>query len=92
MKLSRPIYRVCMALLAVFAVALIGCVPGCQSVTAPPQSYVQAHRNTHDKAKRIYDGFKKANPSEANAAQNLYDSEEILIHNAEAGTFPAPAP
>lgn len=92
--LSRS--RVCLALLLslAFAVVAAGCQlfqPSGTGGQRLPQSYVQAHRATHDLAGHVYQKFELDHPDEAVSAKNLYDSEEKLISNAEKGTYPTSA-
>lgn len=75
-----------LSFLAVLVLALM--LVGCASVPAP--SYIGAHRKTHDAYKRIVDTFARQNPADAEAAKDLYESEEILIRRAESGIYPTP--
>lgn len=55
----------------------------------PPMGYVTANRATHDQYKYIVDTFAAQNPADAQVAEDLWQSEETLIHNAENGQYPS---
>ena len=73
-------------ILAVVSLSIIGC-----NGFAPPQTFVQAMRNSHNQSLPIYQQFEAQNPAEAQTASDLWNSEEILIAQAE-GNPPATQP
>lgn len=85
----RPVIAL---IVCVFLMALTGCNGQGGLVGQPPVTYLDAHQHTHDRAAHIYQQFEAQNPNEADAAKDLYDSEQKLIDNARKGVWPASAP
>jgi hypothetical protein len=60
---------------------------GCQSVT-PPQPYVAADRKTKTAATHYLDKTKVDHPDLAQGIDDLLESWELRVKNAEGGVWP----